>query len=74
MCMCLCVYGMKISPWKPKNGTGFLGTEVAGDCDGPNVGAGNPTWVHFRSVIVAAGRLLVSCSLVPKYSQRNCII
>ena len=74
MCTCLCVYSMKICTWRPKNGTGFLGTEVEGDCDGPNVGAGNPTWVHFRSVIVAAGRLLVSCSLALKYSQRNCII
>lgn len=61
--MCLCAYGMNICPRRPKNGTGFLGTEVAGDCDGPSVGAGNPTWVLFRSIIVAAGCLLVSCSL-----------
>lgn len=41
MCICLDINHIYIYMWMPKDTTGLFGAEVAGNCDQPDMGAGN---------------------------------
>lgn len=60
MCACVCVCAPACMymcanahecrcPQRPEKGVGFSGSGVTGSCEPPDGGAGNKTWVLFKS-------------------------